>query len=175
MRNSVETNSRRSLLRKVSARFHGDLALSFVLFGICGVVLWEAWQMRPSPYEPLGPAFFPKAIAIIIVILSIMLVGKTFLEKRSKTRPDKSPVSYGYERTPAIALGVFLGTCVFVALVGTGWINFGLLSFGFLTAMAFFLSTAVKVNRFLLLLVAFVLSGSSYLLFTQVFSVIFPN
>lgn len=171
---SVGAKPKPSRLKNWSAASLGDLALSFVLFGICGSVLNAAFKMAPSRYEPLGPAFFPKAIAGIIAILAGIILIKSLLAHGNQAAVETAPAAE-FNHTPFMSLIVFAATCAFVALIGTGWVHFGILSFVFVAAVALFLSTAVRVNRILLIAIALVITSSTYLLFTQLFSVAFPS
>lgn len=170
----AEAKSKPSQATNWSAASLGDLALSFVLFGICGGVLNAAFKMAPSRYEPLGPAFFPKAIAGIIAILAAIILIKTLVAQRNQAAVETTAPAE-FDHTPFMSLMVFAATCAFVALIGTGWVHFGVLSFVFVAGVALFLSSAVRVNRVLLIAVALVISASTYLLFTQLFSVAFPS
>ena len=48
-----------------------DLVLAVALVGLSFFVILESLKLRPSAYEPLGPAFLPRALGVSLIILAI--------------------------------------------------------------------------------------------------------
>lgn len=111
-----------------------DLVFSLTLMLGMVAVLVEAGNIKASPFDELGSGFFPKALAMIIIILSIPVAVRSLIgtlrkqEVHAATLPDGSEAS----GSTATALQVILISVLTVVYVGG--IAFRLLPFSVLTA-----------------------------------------
>lgn len=51
-----------------------DRVLALVLMGVALVIYWGTLALPPSRMEPLGPSAFPRALAVVIFVLSLPLL-----------------------------------------------------------------------------------------------------
>jgi putative tricarboxylic transport membrane protein len=51
-----------------------DFLLAAGLFGVSIVIYAETLKLKPSPYEPLGPAALPRALSVALVLLAIPVI-----------------------------------------------------------------------------------------------------
>lgn len=63
-----------------------DFILSAALVGIGLFVILESLKLRPSPYEPLGPAFVPRALSVSLIVFAIPV----FVQALQKWRRQRS-------------------------------------------------------------------------------------
>lgn len=70
-----------------------DFVLAIFLVGVSILIFLESLNLRPSVYEPLGPAAVPRALAISLVILSIPVIiqgGKKL--RKARSAPEEEAV-----------------------------------------------------------------------------------
>lgn len=65
-----------------SRPYIADFILSAALIGIGLFVVIESLKLRPSPYEPLGPAFLPRALSVSLMVLAIPVLVQGFQKWR---------------------------------------------------------------------------------------------
>ena len=80
-----------------------DFILSAALVGIGVFVIIESLKLRPSPYEPLGPAFLPRALSVSLIVLAIPVFVQALRKWRRETSqaiaPEVSRPDTGAERS----------------------------------------------------------------------------
>lgn len=84
-----------------------------VLFGVFGAALYGGAAALPPGGNLPGPGFFPKTIAVVMMLVAAGLLVQTF---RAKTAPGA--FSWGDRRTVG---GAALLIALFLALWGTGY------------------------------------------------------
>src|SRR5690349_1572039 len=57
----------------------GDIVFCAALMGGGAVVLGELAEVRPAPFDPLGSAAVPAALAWIIIVLSAMVMARALV------------------------------------------------------------------------------------------------
>lgn len=65
-----------------------DVSTGIILLGLCGIGAWSVSQI-PDTLEGIGPASFPKAIIIILAVLSLALTIKGFFSAGRHKWPEK--------------------------------------------------------------------------------------
>lgn len=78
-----------------------DFVLAPALVGLSIFVLQESLKLAPSPYEPLGPAFLPRALGVSLMILAvpIFVQGVRKWRARSTNVSSVSEAEKGTART----------------------------------------------------------------------------
>ncbi len=108
------------------------VALGLLLFS--GVLYWQAGGIPTPPFVPIGPAFYPRIILVVLAALAVWLILEDLAgRKRQPARPSgpaAPPLNYhrvvvcfvvfgGYVAGLSL-LGYFLATFLFV--LGLGWV-----------------------------------------------------
>jgi hypothetical protein len=66
-----------------------DLWIGVLFIVTCAVVLWETRDIPPGTFEPLGSAPIPQAVAVLIILLTLVIMAKAWLSlKRGETAGD---------------------------------------------------------------------------------------
>lgn len=167
---------------KIEAR--NDLILGIVLFLGSLFVLWKTTQIPVSPYEPLGAAFLPQAMAIGIGLCSLFIIGGALLKKkkRKEGRENNSPEEEneetpGYRRHPILALVVVVAFFFYILLMPL--LGFRTATIIFILATGLLLGYFEKKVKFsfagiVVTLISLGMSFGLYYLFTDLMAVILP-
>lgn len=96
-----------------------DAGIGVGLLAFCGLLYWQAGLVSTPPFVPIGPAFYPRAILILLAGLSLWLIGEDLLKGRAPARGAKKPAGPmpNYGRV-LLAFFVFLGYVVGLSLIG---------------------------------------------------------
>ena len=153
------------------------LGILSVLFG--GAVFIQSGDLPDAFYDPLGPAFMPRALAGAIMFCGLVIVmhgvRKRLAEAKSETRKADAEVSL-FPRHPLLAFSAMCGMFLFILALDTGISGFRTLSILFVLALGGALLRVEKrgfPKSMIVILagLALVLSFGLYYLFTQVFIV----
>ncbi len=149
----------------------------FILAAVCLVyaaVLYIGAQYIPPPFfDILGSAAVPIGCAVIIAILSLVLVF------RSWNALEKDPVAGdgagGFRKRNDLAAGIVLLSAGYAGVMDFGW-----LGFDWATALFVFLATALlggpkKTVLIVGFLLASILGFGGYYLFTEIFFIDLPS
>lgn len=154
-----------------------DLVFSLALMLAMVVVLIEAGNIKTSPFDELGSAFFPKALATIIIVLSIPVAIRNAISiLRPQAEPDQVDSS-----APALARSNVIKTVTIsvLTIAYVGGIALRLLPFSVLTA-AFLTLGILALNGWRLHRVTWIALGSIIFgllmeyMFTKVFIMDLP-
>ena len=96
-----------------------DAGIGLGLLAFCGLLYWQAGRTPTPPFVPIGPAFYPRVILILLAGLAVWLIAEDVLLRRVPSRPEKkaatSPPDYG---RVLLAFFVFLGYVIGLSLIG---------------------------------------------------------
>lgn len=110
-----------------------DAGIGLGLLLLCSVLFWQAGNVSTPPFVPIGPAFYPRVILILLAALAVWLILEDATRRRrrapSPSRPAASPPNYrrvtlcfvifgGYVIGLSL-VGYFLATALFI--LGLGW------------------------------------------------------
>lgn len=157
---------------KVNDRRAGiiDICLSLFLFVICGMTLYDAGNLPESPYEPLGPAFLPKWLAWMIIILAVVVLIRGIKIKAASQKSEKPSSPF---ITP-LALFAILFSSLYVAVMYFELVGYRVASIFYITILGYALTHfEIKglINSFIIALIATL--GSHYI-FTKVLVIALP-
>jgi len=100
------SEGRRGTLR---VRAPQDLVAGIVLLGVCAFVFWAVRNLNMGTFESMGPAMFPRVLAILLGLGGAMLIGNSLLK-------DGEAVERATVRGPVL---VIAGIVVFALTIRT--------------------------------------------------------
>ena len=112
-----------------------DRILGCLLIFLCGTVYWATGELPPPSYEPLGPAAFPRILAVAIAVLCVPLIIKPM--RYEKTQPED-----GVTHTPWMAVWLMLAAVAFAVALQTRIVPF------YVTATLFLAVSMAVLTRF---------------------------
>lgn len=98
-----------------------DLLAGIVLLGICAFVFWAVSDLNMGTFESMGPAMFPRVLALLLGLSGVVLIAKSLVR-------DGAPIEKATLRGPVL---VIAGIIVFALTIRT----LGLAVAGFLALM----------------------------------------
>ncbi|MBD3306853.1 hypothetical protein GF339_10525 [candidate division KSB3 bacterium] len=165
--------------------YKADMILAVVLLAGSLYVFWESLSLPDSPYEPMGPAFVPQALCILIGFLAIVVFVQGI--RKWQGAMEQSPAAAETEpsetddvvKHPWLAI---LAVLLMFAYIGSMHLKL----LGFRTATIIFIlllgvslvsyekEKVVVLHLIILLILAGIMGLGGYYLFTQVFYVNLP-
>lgn len=164
----------RSLLENDEARAELLIALCLI---VLSVAVWIAADTLPPPiFDPVGSAAVPKAVAALIAILSLAMLGQRLkghadvgtVPEPADPDPAPPPLRYG------IATACFAVMVAYPLVMGIGLFGFREATFLFVLALGGFLARFDRRTMLILLPVALVLAIGLSQLFSDVFYIDLP-
>jgi putative tricarboxylic transport membrane protein len=111
-----------------------DARIGLGLLALCGVLYWQAGKAPSPPFVPIGPAFYPRIVLVLLAALAVWLILEDVVG--AKGRPGRAArpavpapnyrlvvicfVLFGGYVIGLSLLGYLLATFLFV--LGLGWI-----------------------------------------------------
>ncbi len=149
-----------------------DIGLSAFLIFLCSLVLWESRKIPPGTFDPLGSAPLPQAVAALIIVLCLIIMGRAAMRLKGEAAAPADP---GFSLRPWDALAVFGLTGLYVAVLAFRLVSFGIASTVFL-CVTIGLLTRFRPRLFpAILLVSAAMSFGSQFAFTRIFFVDLPT
>ena len=96
------------------------LCISLILFSI--LVYYFALELPDPEYEPLGSAALPKALSVIMSLLSLIVIFRAV--PRIKTYKNKDEIDTKVISRPKLSIIIFIITLIFI-----GILDFNILGF----------------------------------------------
>jgi len=96
-----------------------DVGIGIGLLAFCGFLYWQAGLVSVPPFIPIGPAFYPRAVLILLAGLAMWLIVEDLLKGQAPARGAKKPAGPA-PNYPRVLLGffVFLGYVAALDLIG---------------------------------------------------------
>ena len=96
-----------------------DATIGIGLLVFSGFLYWQAGLAPTPPFVPIGPAFYPRVILILLAGLAVWLIAEDILRRRVPSPGVKKPAGTtpDYGRV-VLAFFVFLGYVVALSLLG---------------------------------------------------------
>ena len=63
-----------------------DAGIGVGLLAFCGLLYWQAGLVSAPPFVPIGPAFYPRVILILLAGLALWLIAEDLLRRRAPSR-----------------------------------------------------------------------------------------
>lgn len=99
-----------------------DIGLSLVFIALCGAVLWQMHGVPPGLFEPLGPAPVPRAMAVLILLLAVIVLVRALHQLRAPAVAPAEPPAY--RPRPLVAAGLGVVSVLYVVAMATGLVGF---------------------------------------------------
>lgn len=148
----------------------GDVVLGVFVMLLCLAFLVGSIGLPDSPYEPLGPASFPRGIAVILALLAALVLA------RGARRRSIGATGAGltWSRGASLAVGTYALTILFGLALSSGWIGYRISSIVFVFVATMLLASARKSMVPIALALAIVLGLGTHFVFTSIFVVDLP-
>lgn len=147
-----------------------DVGVALVLIVIAAVTIWQAADLPPGTFEPLGSARVPQMTAGLIILLSLWVILRAVL--RDDGISDVEPKGAVRWRDAAI---VAVMTVVYVTALHFRITTFAIITTVFLTATILVLERFDIAKLPAIFLVAIITGFGCQYLFTRVFVVDLPG
>ena len=96
-----------------------DTGIGVGLLAFCGLLYWQAGLVSTPPFVPIGPAFYPRVILILLAGLAVWLIAEDLLQRRAPAREAaKSAGPAPDYRKVLLGFIVFLGYVAGLSLIG---------------------------------------------------------
>ena len=150
-----------------------DLGVALFIIVVCLTVLWESRTIPPPGFDPLGSAPVPQAAAAIIIVLSLIVIGRAIGRWRLAVA-EKGGGSLS-RRYVVDAIVVSALTIVFVEVMQLRSTSFGLMTTVYLTlTIGWLVRFRPRLLPGIVLLALAIGFGCQYV-FTRIFIVDLPG
>ena len=96
-----------------------DAGIGVGLLVFCGLLYWQAGLVSAPPFVPIGPAFFPRVILILLAGLALWLIAEDLLRRRTPSKQQVKPTGPASSyRKVLLAFSLFLGYVAGLSLIG---------------------------------------------------------
>jgi len=96
-----------------------DTGIGVGLLAFCGLLYWQAGLVSAPPFVPIGPAFYPRVILILLAGLAVWLIAEDLLRTRSPAKQSAKATSPTPNyRKVLLGFMVFLGYVAGLSLIG---------------------------------------------------------
>ncbi len=96
-----------------------DTGIGVGLLAFCGILYWQAGLVAAPPFVPIGPAFYPRVILILLAGLAVWLIAEDLLRRRAPARKAEKPGGHAPNyRKVLLGFTIFLGYVVGLSLIG---------------------------------------------------------
>lgn len=89
-----------------------DAGIGVGLLVFCGILYWQAGLVSAPPFVPIGPAFYPRVVLILLAGLALWLIAEDLLQGRVRARKAAKPAGHAPNYGK-----VLLGFIIFLAYV----------------------------------------------------------
>lgn len=152
-----------------------DVVAGLGLLALAGVVWWQAELLPPPIFDPIGSAFMPQAVALVIAGLSLVMIAAAFSTARAKlSRQVPSDEATGGWSAAGRALAVVALLLVYGALLATKGVGFTVATVLFVAATGILLSCGNRRVMVASVISALLLAAACSYIFTQIFYIDLP-
>jgi putative tricarboxylic transport membrane protein len=148
-----------------------DTGIGVGLLAFCGLLYWQAGLVSAPPFVPIGPAFYPRVMLILLAGLAVWLIAEDLLRRRAPARKAEKPTASmpNYRK-------VLLGFIIFLVYVA-GLSLIGYLAATFLFVLGFSWSIGPRNIREMpkLVVIAIGTALATYLIFDRYLYVFLPQ
>lgn len=166
----------------VTAELRGrgaDFAFALAMLVLSAVVGWQAAKLPGSRFDPLGPGAFPKLLAGVLGACSLVLLARLALGLRVGEADTALVLGVqggddGHRRRPWLAVGVYLATALYVAVLTFSGVGFFWITAAYLAVIGVAMTNRSARRVGVAAGVAVASAGAVTFLFTKVFVVDLP-
>lgn len=152
-----------------------DIALAVAILAFSALVYWQALDLPPPRYEPMGSAALPKALSVIMAVLALLLMARALWPRSAKEVEVAAPIEKSADPTPGItrrpwlAGFTFAATAAYVAVLDLKLLGYPLATALYLAASCLMLTRGDRRQWRWIVPFAIGLSLVCYLVFTRIF------
>lgn len=95
-----------------------DGATGVGLLAFCGLLYWQAGSISTPPFVPIGPAFYPRVVLILLAALAVWLILEDLLTRTPRPGVPATPAPRPNYRLVLICFVVFGGYVIGLSLLG---------------------------------------------------------
>lgn len=96
-----------------------DAGIGIGLLAFCCLLYWQAGLVSAPPFVPIGPAFYPRVVLILLAGLAVWLIAEDLLRGCAHEQKAAKPLSLGPNyRKVLLGFIVFLGYVAGLSLIG---------------------------------------------------------
>jgi putative tricarboxylic transport membrane protein len=96
-----------------------DTGIGIGLLALCGLLYWQAGLVSAPPFVPIGPAFYPRVILILLAGLAVWLIAENLLRGHAPARKAAKPTGPAPNyRIVLLGFTIFLGYVAGLSLIG---------------------------------------------------------
>ena len=96
-----------------------DRQIGLGLLALCAALSWQAGAVPTPPFVPIGPAFYPRIILILLAALAVWLILEDVITARGRPHAaPKAAASRPNYRLVAICFAVLGGYVIGLSLIG---------------------------------------------------------
>lgn len=158
-----------------------EIGVCTLVIAVCVVLLWQASDLPPGSFEPLGSAPVPQATAGIVIVccLIVIITALRRMFRRSDREYSGSALKHHLKdefvgRSPNGALVMLGATVGYTALLHSRLIPFGALTFVFLLLVIWALNNFRRQSLIPAAITAVVFGFGTQLVFTKIFVIDLP-
>lgn len=150
-----------------------DIGVALCIIVACLAVLWESRTIPPAAFDPLGSAPVPQGAASLIIVLSLVCVGRAIGRWRAQGVGEGAERLSRRHMLDALIISVL--TVIFVWVMQLRATSFGLMTTVYLTAaIGWLVRFKPRLLPWIVLLALVIGFGCQYI-FTRVFIVDLPG
>lgn len=115
-----------------------EIAYVVLILVVAGVFLQQALQLKPAPYDPMGPKALPLGVSVALGLLGLVMALRLLLGRGLSRTAQSMVVGFEDEGDSHVRKPL---TAVLVVLLAIAYaISFGFAQIGFLPATAVYLT-----------------------------------
>ncbi len=96
-----------------------DTAIGAGLLAFCAFLYWQAGLVSAPPFVPIGPAFYPRVILVLLAGLAVWLIAEDLLRRPAPARKTgKAAGPVPEYRKVLLGFTIFLGYVAGLSLIG---------------------------------------------------------
>jgi hypothetical protein len=147
-----------------------DSGIGLGLLVACGLLYWQTGAIRTPPFVPIGPAFYPRIVLVLLTALVVWLILEDLLTRTPRPGTAATPASGRNYRLVAICFLVFGGYVIGLSLLG-----YLLATFLFVLGLGWIMGPRTRRELPTLLAVAAGTTLATYLIFEKYLHVFLPR
>jgi putative tricarboxylic transport membrane protein len=91
-----------------------DICFAVAMLVFAGIVWWGTADLPPPRYEPIGSAALPRALALVMALLSLIVLARAYARQRARSGARTPTAGAGFTPRPLLAIGVFVVLVLYV-------------------------------------------------------------
>lgn len=115
-----------------------DIAVSLALIAIAAAFLYDARDLPPGMFEPVGPGPIPSAVAWCVVALAVYVIVQAAVRLATGMLPEREPPAFETRGVDAAIVSALL--VAYVAAMGLGFVRFAIATSAFILAAVWILA-----------------------------------